>query len=208
LICQTELEREPEMIAQDGAASGSQATFARLTDGESMVRGSSKQAGPTWLWTDVCDDSESISICPIETGIFAGSEAAPTTSSESVYRKYATCAVDDSRFISMSEAKPTSQVFSIARVFSKDKLGSFDFTRSPRLQRRTSESLESTIAAAFRGSMSATPKMEGQSPSSSDETSIFEKQDSENDFRANSTAFEPKTKQVFALNFTMLLQLR
>jgi WD40 repeat protein len=200
LICQTDLEKEPEMIAQDGAASGSHATFARLTDGESMVRGSSKQTGPSWLWNDVCDDSESITIDPIETGILGGNETVRTSSSEDVYRKYATNFGDDSSYLSTNEDQPKTQKSSMTRLFSKDNFGSFDMKLSPLVRRRMSETWETTVAAAIRSSMNAAPILERQSSSLSSEAKSLEhaSQDSESHRRANPTVSETKTRQVMS----------
>ena len=38
----------------------SQAVFARLSDGEELVRGSSLQSGPSFLWKDMCEDASTV----------------------------------------------------------------------------------------------------------------------------------------------------
>lgn len=60
LLCEMPLEKEPSILAPPTHAlddSYARPTFARLSDGETLVRGSEQRNGPQHLWSDLCDDA-------------------------------------------------------------------------------------------------------------------------------------------------------
>jgi hypothetical protein len=210
LICQTPLEKEPEMIAQDGAASGSQAVFARLTDGENIVRGSSKQTGPSWLWTDVCDDLEATGGGSMEVGSSAGNGAgtlAPASAAEGVYRKYATKRnVSDLISPSASQQQPVDVPLS-SRMLFRENQATLDLKSNPHARRRFSESFEATLAASVEAAIIATasPKAARGDPAGSSLDSLNEEKavephnqgkDSGSEWQPSSAMVEIKPRQV------------